>query len=139
MTRDFWLAALKHDGMYSVRDGISFTFSDAPCYKQFLWLTPNSKLKTASGEIKIEQLEGAQGKRFGCCPRGGQNRDARVVTLSLSNPSSGANVLKLGKDLFPGLGRFSASAGLEGVDLFSGPIWWQYKGWQCCQRLRICL
>lgn len=60
MTRDFWLAALKHDGTVCVTD--LFHFSDAPCYKQFLWLTPNSKLKTASGEIKIEQLEELKGR-----------------------------------------------------------------------------
>lgn len=40
------------------------------------------------------------------------------MTLSLSNPSSGTNALKLGKDLFPGLGRFSDSAGLEGGCVF---------------------
>lgn len=48
----------------SVRDGSSFTFSDAPCYKRILWLTPNSKLKTASGEIKIEQLEDLEGREL---------------------------------------------------------------------------
>lgn len=57
-----FLACSAEARWYSVRGRISFTFSDAPCYKLFLWLTPNSKLRKTSGEIKIEQLEDLEGR-----------------------------------------------------------------------------
>lgn len=60
MTRDFWFAALEHDGTVCVTDLLHSFW--CPFYKRVLWLTPNSKLKTASGEIEIELLEELEGR-----------------------------------------------------------------------------